>query len=78
MTPEPARQKTDREIQEAVSKAGDIPAGSLGKTIDRAMEIYKCRIDGSGGGTTDDKASGIERQGEIMQGKNFHWIIKFD
>lgn len=50
MTPEPARQKTDREIQEAVSKAGDIPAGSLGKTIDRAMEIYKCRIDGSGGG----------------------------
>ena len=35
--------------QEAVSKVGDIPAGSLGETIDRAMEIYKCRIDGSGG-----------------------------
>ncbi|MCI8914995.1 MAG: hypothetical protein HFF38_12970 [Lawsonibacter sp.] len=48
MRPEPARQETDREIQEAVSKAGDIPAGYLGETIDRAIEIYKCRIDGSG------------------------------
>lgn len=50
MRPEPARQETDRAIQEAVSKAGDIPAGSLGETIDRAMEIYqKSRMDGSDG-----------------------------
>ena len=49
MTPEPARQKTDREIQEAVSKAGDIPAGSLGETIDRAMEVYKGQIGSSDG-----------------------------
>ena len=47
--PEPARQETDGEIQEAVPTVGDIPAGCLGETIDRAMEIYKCQIDGSGG-----------------------------
>lgn len=49
MGSEPARQETDREIQEVVSKAGDIPVGSLGETIDRAMEIYKCQINDSGG-----------------------------
>lgn len=49
MRPEPARQETDRAIQEAVSKAGDIPAGSLGETIDRAMEVYKGQIGGSDG-----------------------------
>lgn len=63
MTPEPARQKTDREIQEAVSKAGDIPAGSLGKTIDRAMEIYKCRIDGSGGAQQMTKHPALNGRG---------------
>lgn len=49
MRPEPARQETDRAIQEAVSKAGDIPAGSLGETIDRAMEVYKGQIGSSDG-----------------------------
>lgn len=49
MRPEPARQETDRAIQEAVSKAGDIPAGSLGETIDRSMEVYKGQIGGSDG-----------------------------
>lgn len=50
MRPEPARQETDREIQEAVPTAGDIPAGCLGETIDRAMEVYlKSRMDGSDG-----------------------------
>ncbi len=36
-------------IQGAVAKAGDLPAESLGETIDRAMEVYrKSRMDGSG------------------------------
>lgn len=43
-------QETDREIQGAVAKAGDLPMGSLGKTIDRAMEVYReSRPDGSDG-----------------------------
>lgn len=37
---EPAEKSTDERIQEAISKAGDMPAGSLGETIDWAMEIY--------------------------------------
>lgn len=47
--PESARQAMDREIREAVSKAGDMPTGSLGETIDRAMEVYKGQIGGSDG-----------------------------
>lgn len=43
-------QETDREIQGAVAKAGDLPMGSLGETIDRAMEVYReSRPDGSDG-----------------------------
>ena len=35
--------------QEAVAKAGNIPVGSFGETIERAMEVYrKSRMDGSG------------------------------
>lgn len=35
--------------QEAVAKAGNIPVGSFGETIERAMEVYrKSRLDGSG------------------------------
>lgn len=35
--------------QETVAKAGDMSAGSLGETIDRAMEIYReSRLDGNG------------------------------
>lgn len=63
MKPEPARQETDREIQKAVSKAGNIPAGSLGETIDRAMEIYKCRIDGSGGTQQTTKYPALNGRG---------------
>ena len=37
-------------IQGAVAKAGDLPAESLGETIDRAMDVYrKSRPDGSDG-----------------------------
>ena len=36
--------------QETVAKAGDMSAGSMGDTIDRAMEVYrKSRPDGSDG-----------------------------
>ena len=43
-------QETDREIQGAVAKAGDLPMGSLGETVDRAMEVYReSRPDGSDG-----------------------------
>ena len=36
--------------QETVAKAGDMSAGSMGETIDRAMEVYrKSRPDGSDG-----------------------------
>ena len=48
MGQELAGQETDREIREAAAKAGDLPAGGLGETIDRAMEIYKSQMDGSG------------------------------
>lgn len=37
---EPAEKSMDEKMQEAISKAGDMPAESLGETIDRAMEIY--------------------------------------
>ena len=44
------RVETDREMREVAAKAGDMPAGSLGETIDRAMEVYrKSRMDGSDG-----------------------------
>ena len=46
---EPAGKSMEQKIQDAISKAGDMPAGSLGETIDRAMEVYrKSRMDGSG------------------------------
>ena len=40
---------TEEKIQDAISKAGDMPDGSLGEAIDQAMEVYrKSRMDGSG------------------------------
>ena len=46
---EPAGKSMGEKIQDAVSKAGDMTAGNLGETIDRAMEVYrKSRMDGSG------------------------------
>ena len=40
---------TEKKIQDAISKAGDMPDGSLGEAIDQAMEVYrKSRMDGSG------------------------------
>ena len=46
---EPAEKSMGQKVQDAVSKAGDMTAGSLGEAIDRAMEVYrKSRMDGSG------------------------------
>lgn len=38
--PEPAEKSTEEKMQEAMAKAGDMPAANLGEKIDRAMEIY--------------------------------------
>ena len=42
----PEEKSEEEKIQEAIAKAGDMPVGSLGEKIDRAMEIY--HADGSG------------------------------
>lgn len=46
---EPVEKSTEEKIQDAISKAGDMPAENLGEAIDRAMEIYqKSQIENSG------------------------------
>ena len=46
---EPAEKSMEQKIQDAISKAGDMPDGNLGEAIDRAMEVCrKSRMNGSG------------------------------